>query len=207
MYEEYHLHPTDPASPFYPQWPQAPAPSDNSDSDRIGCIASIISWSIAFVILFVLCALSSCRSTRTVVVTERDSTSTHVHTQTVFVPDTILVPLPPERVVVVAPDTVSTLRTSVAESHAAIRGGLLHHSLRNLDAPLPVPVQTKVITRDSIVYCEREVPVPYAVEVEVPAPLTWWQQLRLWLGNIMLIALLLAAGYGAFRLWRRFHSL
>lgn len=207
MYEEYYLHHSDPASPFYHQWPQAPAPSDNSDPDRIGCIASIISWTIAFVILFVLCTLSSCRSARTVVVEARDSTSTHVHTQTVFVPDTILVPLPPERVVVTAPDTVSTLRTSVAESHAAIRGGLLHHSLHNLDAPLPVPVQTKIITRDSIVYREREVPVPYAVEVEVPAPLTWWQQLRLWLGNILLAALLLAAGYGGFRLWRRFHSL
>lgn len=206
MYEEYQLH-SDPASPFYHQWPQAPASSEGPDSDRIGCIASIISWFSVFVILFVLCALSSCRSARTVVVEARDSTSTHVHTQTVFVPDTILVPLPPERVVVVAPDTVSNLRTSVAESHAAIRGGLLHHELRNLDAPLSVPVQTKIIMRDSIVYREREVPVPYAVEVEVPAPLTWWQHLRLWLGNIMLIALLLAAGYGAFRLWRRFHSL
>lgn len=207
MYEEYNLHHSDPASPFYPQWPQTPVPSDNSAPSRIGCLASIISWTVAFVILFVLCALSSCRSTRTVVVTERDSTSTHVHTHTVFVPDTILVPLPPERVVVTAPDTVSNLRTSVAESHAAIRGGLLHHELRNLDTPLPVLVKTKVIIRDSIQYRERLVPKPYPVEVEVPAPLTWWQQLRLWLGNILLIALLLAAGYGAFRLWRRFHSL
>ena len=32
-------------------------------------------------------------------------------------------------------------------------------------------------------------------------------RIPVWLGNIMLIALLLAAGYGAFRLWRRFHSL
>lgn len=207
MYEEYHLHHSDPASPFYPQWPQAPAPSDSPAPSRIGCIASIISWIIAFVVLFILGALSSCRSMRTVIVEARDSISTHVQTHTVFVPDTILVPLPPERVVVVAPDTVSTLSTSVAESHAAIRGGLLHHELRNLDVPLPVPVQTKVITRDSIQYRERLVPKPYPVEVKVPAPLSWHQHLRLWLGDILLIALLLAAGYGAFRLWRRFHPL
>lgn len=178
---------------------------DPDRDNKRGFLRSAVGWIIAFVILFILCALSSCRSTRTVIVEARDSTSTHVHTHTVFVPDTILVPLPPERVVITTPDTSSTLRTSVAESHAAIRGGLLHHELRNLDVPLPVPVQTKVITRDSIVYREREVPKPYPVEVEVPAPLTWWQHLRLWLGNIMLIALLLAAGYGAFRLWRRFH--
>lgn len=175
------------------------------DKDNMrGCLRTAVGWIIAFVILFILGALSSCRSTRTVIVEGRDSISTHVHTHTIFVPDTILVPLPPERVVVTAPDTVSTLRTSVAESHAAIRGGLLHHELRNLPVPLPVPVQTKVITRDSIVYREREVPVPYPVEVEVPAPLTWWQHLRLWLGNILLALLLLAAGYGAFRLWLRF---
>lgn len=143
--------------------------------------------------------MASCHSARTVIVEARDSTSTHVHTYTVFVPDTILVPLPPDRVVITTPDTASTLRTSVAESHAAIRGGLLHHELRNLDTPLPVPVQTKVVTRDSIVYREREVPQPYPVEVEVPAPITRWQQLRLHLANIMLIALLLAAAIWALK--------
>ena len=31
------------------------------------------------------------------------------------------------------------------------------------------------------------VPVPYPVEKEVPAPLTWWQQTRLHLANILLL--------------------
>ena len=149
----------------------------------------------------------SCRSTRTVIVESRDSTSTHVHTHTVFVPDTVLVPLPPDRVVITTPDTASTLRTSVAESHAAIRGGLLHHELRNLPASLPVPVQHKVTTSDSIVYRERLVPQPYPVEVEVPAPLTPWQQFRLSLANIMLFALALAAAIWALKKrawWLRF---
>lgn len=43
------------------------------------------------------------------------------------------------------------------------------------------------LTRDTIYICVRDsVPVPYPVEVEVPAPLTWWQQARLHLGNIAL---------------------
>lgn len=42
--------------------------------------------------------------------------------------------------------------------------------------------------RTDTVYRSRtdSVPVPYAVEKEVPAELTWWQQTRLHLANIML---------------------
>ena len=47
------------------------------------------------------------------------------------------------------------------------------------------------------------VPDPYPVPEYIEKKLTWWQQLRLWLGNILLAAILAAAGYGAFRLWRK----
>lgn len=38
------------------------------------------------------------------------------------------------------------------------------------------------------------IPQPYPVEKEVPADLTWWQQTRIHLANIVLWALLIAAG-------------
>ena len=38
--------------------------------------------------------------------------------------------------------------------------------------------------------------------VEVPAQLSWWQNLRIWLGNIVLLALVVTAGYGV-TLFRR----
>ena len=38
--------------------------------------------------------------------------------------------------------------------------------------------------------------------VEVPAELSWWQELRLWLGNISLIGILVLLGYGGWRLFR-----
>ena len=56
-------------------------------------------------------------------------------------------------------------------------------------------------------YVEREVhdtlyqaktdsiPVPYEVVKEVPAPLSWWQRVRLWLGNVVLLVLLAVAVY------------
>ena len=58
--------------------------------------------------------------------------------------------------------------------------------------------------RDSV---HDTIPKPYPVEVikEVPAELSWWQRLRLWLGNIFLLAILAVGGYGAFRLWKVYH--
>jgi hypothetical protein len=45
------------------------------------------------------------------------------------------------------------------------------------------------------------VPVPYPVEktVKVEKPLTWWQQTRLHMANIMLMLLAIFAGY---KLWK-----
>ena len=57
---------------------------------------------------------------------------------------------------------------------------------------------TEVVVTDSI-------PVPYWKIKEVPAPLSWWQKLRLWLGNIVLLALLGVAvyyGYRFYKVWR-----
>lgn len=50
------------------------------------------------------------------------------------------------------------------------------------------------------------IPQPYPVEVvkEVEKELSWWQRLRLWIGNIGLIAILGVIGYYGMKLWRRF---
>ena len=44
------------------------------------------------------------------------------------------------------------------------------------------------------------VPRPYPVEVEVPAPLSWWQQTRLHLANIVLLVLGL---WAVVKIWKR----
>lgn len=152
-----------------------------------------------------LLLLTSCRTTKPVpsVVVVTDSIRTEVRTETVYIHDTIPVALPRDSVAVVTRDTTSRLETSVAISEATIRDGLLCHRLWNKPS-IDVPVDHKETVRDSIVYREKEVPVPYPVEVEVEKDLTWWQQLRLWLGTAALILLALAALYGLFRLWRKF---
>ena len=161
------------------------------------------------IIIIALCAilaLCSCRTTKpvqTVIVV--DSVRTEVRIETVYVHDTVTVPLPPEDVSVTTPDTTSRLETSVAFSEAGIRDGMLWHHLWNKPS-IDVPVDHKETVRDSIVYKEKPVPVPYPVEKEVVKPLTWWQQLRLWLGSVAFFLIIVAAAYGLFRLvrlWRR----
>ena len=48
------------------------------------------------------------------------------------------------------------------------------------------------------------IPKPYPVEVKVPRELTWWQRLRLHLGNIMLALIGMAVLYGAAKLYLKF---
>jgi hypothetical protein len=59
---------------------------------------------------------------------------------------------------------------------------------------------TYVATHDTI-------PDPFPVETikEVPAELSWWQKLRLWIGNIGLLALLGVVGYWGVRMWKVYH--
>lgn len=156
-----------------------------------GCVSSFL---IIIIGLALLALFAGCRTKYVPVVELRDSIRTEVVTSTVYVPDTQYVTLPAQIVERTTPDTTSTLRTSFAESTATIRGGLLHHVLRNLEVPVPVPVQHKETTRDSIVYREKEVPVPVPVVQEVARPLSAWQQVRIWLGNVILAALGIAAG-------------
>ena len=56
---------------------------------------------------------------------------------------------------------------------------------------------TYIATHDTI-------PDPFPVETikEVPAELSWWQRLRLWIGNIGLVAMLGAVGYFGWRIYR-----
>lgn len=56
---------------------------------------------------------------------------------------------------------------------------------------------------DTIYQATRDtIPKPYPVTEYVEKKLNWWQQFRLWLGNILLVVLLAFTGYGAYRLWK-----
>ena len=48
------------------------------------------------------------------------------------------------------------------------------------------------------------IPAPFPQTEYVEKELSWWQRLRLWVGNIGLIAILGVIGYYGVKLWRRF---
>ena len=56
---------------------------------------------------------------------------------------------------------------------------------------------TYVATHDTI-------PQPYPIETVklVEKELNWWQRLRMWIGNVGLIALLAVGGYYGWKIWR-----
>lgn len=53
----------------------------------------------------------------------------------------------------------------------------------------------RIATHDSI-------PQPYPVEKELPAELTWWQSVRIWIGNIFLLLLAACACCFGWRMWK-----
>ena len=54
---------------------------------------------------------------------------------------------------------------------------------------------TYVATHDTI-------PQPYEVVKEVPAELSWWQRVRLWLGNAVLLAVIVFVGHWILKIYR-----
>ena len=178
---------------------------DPNDAPLIGCLHGLASAVILFVAFLLCFLLGGCKTTKpATVVVVRDSIRTEVHTETVYVHDTIPVSLPNDSVGVATPDTTSRIETSVAVSEASIHDGLLWHSIWNKPA-IEVPVEHKETTRDSIVYKEKEVPVPYPVPEYVDKPLSWWQKTRSKVGNVRLCLLAWLVVYGGWKVYRKFH--
>lgn len=59
--------------------------------------------------------------------------------------------------------------------------------------------------RTDTAYISRRdsIPVPYPVDRPVPAELSWFQQMQIWLGRLVLVALALCAGWFILRWWLR----
>lgn len=130
----------------------------------------------SIILLAVMLAVACCPCRKAAVPTVRDSVRVKTIVRTEYVRDTVLVEVPAEEKAQTVRDTVSRLETSFAVSEAEITtDGALRHSLENKPQRRPVPAETKVVYRDSIIYRDRI----KTERVEVERDLTWWQQTRL----------------------------
>lgn len=104
-------------------------------------------------IAIVTLLLCSCRTIKqSTTDTKNDSTHVEIRYEKIFVPDTILVPLPPQTAERVTGDSVSHLENDYAISDARISEGLLFHTLQTKNVNIEVPVQKEIERHDSIIY-------------------------------------------------------
>lgn len=131
--------------------------------------------------------LCSCAAQKAAQETQRDSVRVETIERTVYKDSIIFVPLPAENDAASLPDSdTSRLETSLAESEAFVKDGQLHHSLRNKETLLPVPVKLPSVIRQEYAYALRDRKVVEVVEVE--RELSWWQRTLQILGGGLLAA-------------------
>lgn len=141
------------------------------------------------VILAFALILSACGVARPVL--DRDNTKTEVKTVIETVHDTAVVELPVYVERVATLDTVSRLENRLAVSEARVSGGVLHHTLETKAVKLPVPVESKIVYKDSLVYRDRV----QTRTVEVERPLTGWQRAKLRVGGVCFFVIIIYGIY------------
>lgn len=130
-------------------------------------------------------------ATPKVVLDQRDSTVIHIKDSIRFRDSLILVPVPQGEDKAKLPDTdTSFLQTSVAESEAFVKDGVLHHSLRNRSEAV-IPIRITIPER---IRTEEKGLTRYLKQVErieVEKELSRWQRFLQGLGWTALIAIVL----------------
>lgn len=140
-----------------------------------------------------------CRSVKDV--TDRsDSVRVEIRYKKIFVPDTILVPIPPQSASVVTEDDSSHLETDYAVSDASIKDGKLHHSLANKAQDKPVGIMKEIEQKDSVVYREKRITITKTFKV--PREYTWWDKTRFY-GCYASVALILFYNRKRLIMWAR----
>lgn len=135
-------------------------------------------------------AVMSCSAPK-VMLEQRDSTVIHIKDSIRFRDSLVLVPIPEGADKSKMPDTdTSFLRTSVAESEAFVKDGVLHHFLRNRsEAVIPIKITIPERIRTEEKGLTRYLKQVERVEVE--KELSRWQRFLQGLGLAALIAVVL----------------
>lgn len=161
--------------------------ASKEDQPKYGCFR-VLAILIGFLIAMAICALCSCTTTKYVPLTEQH-TEHHWHTDSVK-----------ER------DSVHTENTTIireVDSAAMSKYGIQMQSNQRAWLVLQREMEQRLrelehmtATRDTI---RDSIPYPVEVTKEVPAELTWWQQTRLYMANIMIGLLAIVVAVYAIR--------
>lgn len=164
------------------------------ESQAVGCL-SLIGYVVAIIVGICLFTLfGSCRSSKNIIEKRRDSIRVETKTETILVPDTVIIEIPKQSAVRESADSISHLENDFATSDARLLpDGTLFHSLETKPQKIPVEVEKMVEIRDSIVYVEKTGKQTIKQKVEVETPLSWWQQTQIY--GCYVLAVLLVVIY------------
>ena len=188
MFSQYYYNPLD-----YNDPPENNRNCANDPEDFDGCLSSIvytITWILVILVSLLMC--SSCTTTKYVTVPEVHEIHHH-HTDSVHQIDSVV---NDRQTVVMMLDSMAMEQYGIQLKQAE-RAFLV--KVRELEREIQIVREQHTDTVHQI----DSVPVPVPVNVEVEKPLSWWQKMRLCLGDILLAAIIAAAIYGAFRLYLR----
>ena len=150
-------------------------------------------WKLYSVLL--VCALFfSCASRKAVTneTVQRDSVDVQVRIETIYVPDTVFVEIPPQKAERTTADSTSHLENDYAVSDARINeDGTLTHSLETKPQQKPVEFQKPVERKDSIVYRYKTKTKTVTQVVEVERDYSWWDKTRFYAAYALLLLLLI----------------
>ena len=153
-----------------------------NDDERVaaGCMSGL-AYIIAMAIGVLICSLfSSCTTTQYVPVTEQH-TEHHWHTDSVKERDSVHT----ENTTIIRELDSAAMAKYGIQMQANQRAWLvLQREMENRLRELEHMTAQRDTVHDSI-------PAPFPVEVKVPAELTWWQQTRIHLANILLYLILI----------------
>ena len=136
---------------------------------------------------FLVLSLLSCVACGTLKqVTPTESVRTDVRIETVIQKDTVFLEIPVIEKVIETLDTASVIENKYAKSAASVRNGILVHSLSTKPVNEPVIIDKQIVYRDSLVFVDRI----NTETIEVEKPLTGWQQVKMALGTIALLAII-----------------
>lgn len=177
------------------------------EAQKVGCLSGI-GYIVALVVGLLICGLfGSCCPCKNLVnetqTVERDSTETHVKTETIYVTDTLFVEIPKQTAERTTADSVSHLENDYAQSDARINpDGTLFHSLETKPQQKPVEFQKPIEKTDSVTVKYKYKTVKQTKVVE--KKLSWWEQLKLDYGGAAIIVTLLLIAFAVYGVVRKF---
>lgn len=162
-------------------------------------IPPAITAAIFVFIAIVMLLFSSCRTGQQVVVVEgKDSIRIEERIREIKITDTLFVEVPIQKESTTVRDSSSHLENDYAVSDARIMAdGSLYHSLETKARTDTLSKELSVQAKDSIIYRYKL----NTKVVTVEKPMGWFTQMRLWLGNVMLVLIAGATIWSAARLF------